>query len=194
MKITSFVIGILLVSLVLCSCKTDKDCTDKKEPRCYNEKCRQCNINNDCSLDEYCDTTKDNYECTKYSDDDILGSFCNGDGCKNKDNSKVCAKCDGNSTIWEGVCINFKCEVCKISGSGAYDPASTSIVESHSEGMCFPKGVSGVAGKIAKYQKTDGTPNFVLQDAQAISWIAFGLVCFFFLIVQCLTFFRLAKK
>ncbi|KAJ3432354.1 hypothetical protein M0812_21289 [Anaeramoeba flamelloides] len=186
MKIKVLLIFLLFVSSILC-CASDKKCTSKDEPRCVDEKCVECREHSDCDLNKYC---SEKNECIKYSDDGKFGEFCHTDDCSLIDTQEVCGECNDDGTaIWRGACISYKCYSCWVDR----DPTDTSfIINQHSNyAMCVPKGAWGAAGKIVSYQSGNGAPGFVIQDASAIAIISFGIIIFFLLIVQCITFFKM---
>ncbi|KAJ6231256.1 hypothetical protein M0813_05985 [Anaeramoeba flamelloides] len=195
MKYLSIFFALLLVASVYSKdCEHAKDCNED-EPRCVEGTCKECFTSNDCSIDKYCNKVKGVYECQKYSDDEKLGEFCQSDDCDDAATSVVCGKCDpdGGTHSWTGVCYKFKCYPCQVN-DGKFHPADRDIVDSHDEAMCKPSSASGMMGSVTKFQYGNGTPKFALQDASAIGLIFFGLLAFFFLVIQCVTWLRLSKK
>ncbi|KAJ6239340.1 60S ribosomal protein L11 [Anaeramoeba flamelloides] len=178
---------------VVFGCKADSDCTEDDLYVCDvdNGKCVECSATVPCSLDKWCDTTKQ--ECVEYSDADVFGKFCNSVNCGNYDTAVVCGSCSNQDTDWVGACVDFKCYPCSLSQNEAAPDGSIMAQHKSQGARCYPKGSSGIAGSVGKYQSGSQTPNHIRQDAYGIGLMMFGFLLFFFLIAQCLTYMRMGK-
>ncbi|KAJ6243538.1 hypothetical protein M0813_21975 [Anaeramoeba flamelloides] len=194
MKLSLFIISLILISFIYSSCKHNKDCKTSDQPACQGEKCVECVSHEDCPMNKYCvllGKESDLYKCRKYSEDtDKLGKYCNSEDCSQMDTAVVCGRCKSNSTehYWTGACINFKCETCRVEDlSGAY-----SIASQHKEtAVCKPKSVSGRAGSLTTAQSTSGVPYGLVQSSHQIGFMCFGFVIFFMLVLQCMIWKRI---
>ncbi|KAJ3426541.1 hypothetical protein M0813_07202 [Anaeramoeba flamelloides] len=183
MKSKFLLLFILLLTTCLCEdepCFDDGNCKESSLPRCNTEKeiCVKCVEPSDCSLDQYCDTSEN--LCVDYSDDEKLGSFCNSHFCSEQEEKVVCGKCeDDNNIIWEGQCVNFKCEQCNTKYP------DLGLVSQHPNSICAPKGVSGYAGKLIKYQNNgDGSLGYIYQDVYSLTFLFYGMMAFAYVIAQ----------
>ncbi|KAJ6236148.1 hypothetical protein M0813_28069 [Anaeramoeba flamelloides] len=187
-KTITFIIALLLCSVCLCTaCTSDKDCNEDT-PVCNTEteKCVRCLEASDCTYDSYCSSNK----CQKYSDDELFGEFCNSHDCSQDNDAVVCGKCnDDGSAIWVGVCVNFQCEECSL-----LETPSNSIAEQHEEnGMCFPRSVSGPAGKFKSPQISKDIPGYLVQTSKSIGFLIIGFFFCALLIMQCLTAYKIFR-
>ncbi|KAJ3430919.1 hypothetical protein M0812_02594 [Anaeramoeba flamelloides] len=170
------------------SCSKDSECTSTDNPKCNLEKkkCVECLDSSHCSANKYC---YEQSECKSYSDDKKFGEFCQTNECKDSEDKIVCGKCDGTKTIWEGTCLNHKCEQCS-TASGA----TNKIIAAHLNTVkCYPKGVSGYAGVVKNPQFESNAPKGFKQNSLSIAFFVVGFFLFFFTVMQCLIMIKVGK-
>ncbi|KAJ6240980.1 hypothetical protein M0813_23629 [Anaeramoeba flamelloides] len=187
MKLLFFVAFVVLMTCVL-SCSKDSECTSTDNPKCNLEKkkCVECLDSSHCSANKYC---YEQSECKSYSDDKKFGEFCQTNECNDSEDKIVCGKCDGTKTIWEGTCLNHKCEQCS-TASGA----TNKIIAAHLNTVqCYPKGVSGYAGVVKTPQFESNAPKGFKQNSLSIAFFVVGFFLFFFTVMQCLIMIKVGK-
>ncbi|KAJ3448716.1 hypothetical protein M0812_01199 [Anaeramoeba flamelloides] len=197
MKIEAILIFFLL-SCIVFGCDNDKQCEEKDAGRCYSvtKKCVECLVNQDCPSDKYCFLDGDNYRCREYSQDDVLGQFCNYDipetenNCTFVDTNYVmCGKCveDSEDFQWKGVCIDWECYPCR------YGEDESGILEGRPNYSCFPRGSSGITGKVGAVQFNDSSPSSLSNDGLSIGLMFCGIFMFLILVLQCVYYFKIGS-
>ncbi|KAJ3444961.1 hypothetical protein M0812_10823 [Anaeramoeba flamelloides] len=185
-KLICLTILFLFISTVFSDCLNHEHCRGDEDGEYCNlltGECSTCinNVHEMCSFDSYCKALKDDkYECTKYSDDERLGEFCNN--LNNNDcESHFCGVCDDdNVVIWHGECIDFKCRSC-VAGDH-----SSGIAGQHRTAGCYPTQSYGTNGRVLTKQTAGLTPKSFSQTSLSLGFFFFGFLLLGVLIMNVL--------
>ncbi|KAJ3437943.1 hypothetical protein M0812_17121 [Anaeramoeba flamelloides] len=186
-----------LFFIAVFGCETSKECKEKEEPICAlpilstTKKCVQCASHVDCSIDSYCSL---DLSCRKFSNDNVLGKFCNDDGAdwedKDIDDYHACGYYSELVGTWKGVCIDNKCEECIVGNP------SSGIAAYHNYVQCYPKKAGSAAG-VVRHQKQPPlyphigtTPGFFIQSSFSMGMCSIGFILVAIIVMTFLTMKR----